>query len=112
MPTMDVKKEKGLMPSLHDIEFDGKTLYIDKGSETQGVFAVDEYTYNESMICNGEVKQSQYIITATEKDWKYKAHNISLTIGEYKGKTQYFVTLPMITNTNELGNVITMYGFK
>jgi hypothetical protein len=101
----------GLIESVnHTIDFDGRQLIFDKGTDAQIVYDVDDYTYNETDIYNGQGKQEQYIITATCKADGNPTHNISIIKAAANNQEMMFVTLPLIDKRNELSGVIVMYG--
>lgn len=110
--TNQMVKESGMTFKSHEIEFDGETFYIDKGTEVEGRFDVVDYTYEKSAINRGVGEQELYIITAKQHGEEYPTHNISITLAENAGQGMTFVTIPMVNKRNELTSVIVLYGQK
>ena len=110
--TNRMEKESDTSFESHDIEFDGKTFYIDKGTVVEGKYDVIDYTYNKTPINRGVGEQEQYIITAKEYREEYPTHNISITLAECNGQKMSFVTIPMVNKRNELTSVMVLYGYK
>ena len=108
--TSTFKKEGNLLKSSHDIEFDGKNLYIDKGSAYEVKYDVVDYTYEKTDIAKGDGSQDLYIITAKQMGDDFLIHNVSISIAELNGEKAKFFTLPNITKRNELLGVTIMFG--
>ncbi len=108
--TNNKQVEEGVKQSPHVIDFDGKTFVLDKGTDSEIVYVVDDYTYSETDIYNGQGQQQQYIITATCKADKYTTHNISIITAKSDWQSMVFVTLPLVDKRNELSGVVVMYG--
>lgn len=104
------EREEGVKMVHHSIDFDGKKFVLDKGTDSEIVYDVDDYTYNETDIYNGQGKQEQYIITATCKADGYPTHNISIIRAEGNYQSMVFVTIPLVDKRNELSGVVVMYG--
>lgn len=108
--TSSFKKEGDLMRSSHEIEFDGKNLYIDKGSAYEVKYDVVDYSYEKTDIAKGDGSQDLYIITAKQMGDDFLIHNVSISIAELNGEKAKFFTLPNITRRNELLGVTIMFG--
>ncbi len=104
------EKEDGVKMVNHTIDFDGKSFVLDKGTDSETVYDVNDYTYSETDIYNGQGKQEQYIITATCKADGYPTHNISIIKASGNYQSMVFVTIPLVDKRNELSGVSVMYG--